>query len=188
MKIGSGCCQPSGGTHRKSQSDCQGYFSNSVIFDGKPLGEKSQETNIVQIQVVAQASELPVIDIGGTHLNLSGKPNSDTHFSGMPMLVDLTPDKNIIDASNDNKRQRTNEILTDLTNVEQSLQTTEEDVIEIYECCIEGEDGAKPCHSTTTDEQINILQAIKSKKRAVDIMNNQKRHTGLSPRGLPIFY
>ena len=40
------------------------------------------------------------------------------------MLVDILKDGNPIDASSNNKRQRTNETLTDLTNVEQYLQQT----------------------------------------------------------------
>ena len=189
VKIGSACGKPLGNTHINSQSDCQGYLSDSVIFDGKPSGEKSQETDIMQTQAVVQAGGLPGFDIGGTHLNLSGKPNNDTHLSGLPMLVDLTRDKNIIDARNNNKRQRTNETLTYLTNVEQYLQTTEEeDVIEKYECCIEEEDGAKACHSITTDEKINILRAMNSEKRAVDIMNNKLWHIGVSTRRLSTFY
>ena len=46
-KIGSGRGKPSGDTHRNSQSDRQGCLYDSVIFDGKPSGEKSQETVLV---------------------------------------------------------------------------------------------------------------------------------------------
>ena len=59
VKIGSTCGKPSGGTHINSQSDCQGYLSDSFIFDGKPSVEKPQDTNIVQTQVLAQASGIP---------------------------------------------------------------------------------------------------------------------------------
>ena len=164
-------------------------MSDRVIFDGKPSGEKYQENDIVQIQVVEQVSGLPGVDIGGTHLNLSGKPNGDIHSSGLPILVDITRDENIIDARNNNKQQRTNETLIYLTNVEKYLQSIEkEDVIEKYECFIEEECGAKVCHSITTDEKINILRAMNSEKRAVDIMNNTLWHIGVSTRKLSTFY
>ena len=68
------------------------------------------------------------------------------------MLVDLTSDANPNNASNNNKRQRTNETNTYLKNVEHYLQTTEKvDAIDKYECCIEEEDVANACHSITTD-------------------------------------
>ena len=47
-KIGSGRGKPSGDTHRNSQSDRQGCLYDSVVFDGKPFGEKSQDTVLVQ--------------------------------------------------------------------------------------------------------------------------------------------
>ena len=157
MKIGSARGKPSGDIHINSQYDRQGYLYDSAIFDGKPSGEKPQETDFVQTQVVAQASGFPGVDIGGTHLNLSGKPNGDSHLSGRPMLVDFTRYENITDASNNNKRQRTNETLTYLTNVDHYLQTVEEvDIIEKYGCCIEEEDVANACHSITTDDKNNI--------------------------------
>ena len=72
-KIGSRRGKPSGDTHRNSQSDRQGCLYDSVIFDGKPSGEKSQETVLVQTQVVAHASGPPGVESSGSHLNLSGK-------------------------------------------------------------------------------------------------------------------
>ena len=46
-KIGSRCGKPSGDIHRNYQSDRQGCLSDSVILEGKPSGEKSQETVLV---------------------------------------------------------------------------------------------------------------------------------------------
>ena len=46
-KIGSRRGKPSGDIHRNYQSDRQGCLYDSVVFDGKPSGEKSQETVVV---------------------------------------------------------------------------------------------------------------------------------------------
>ena len=96
-KIGSGRGKPSGDTHRNSQSDRQGYLSDSVIFEGKHSGEKSQETVLVQTQVFAHASGLPGEESSGLYLNSSGKPNGDINSTGLPMLVDPTPFENFIE-------------------------------------------------------------------------------------------
>ena len=47
VKIGSGCGKPLGDIYGNSQSDCQGYFSDSGHFDGKPSGNISREIAFV---------------------------------------------------------------------------------------------------------------------------------------------
>ena len=120
VKIEIACGKPLGDTHI-TPSLIAKVICPIVLSLMASLAVKSLKRHIVQTQVVAQASGLPEADIGGTHLNSSGKPNGDNHLSGRPMIVDLTSDANPNKASNNKKRQRTNETNTYLTNVEHYL-------------------------------------------------------------------
>ena len=76
-KFYSGRGKPSDDTHTNSQSDRQGRLYDSVIFEGKPSGEKSQETVVVQTQVIAHTSGPPGEESSASHHNFSGKPKGD---------------------------------------------------------------------------------------------------------------
>ena len=136
---------------------------DSFIFYGKPLGDESQETVTVKTQVVAHVRGIPEEEPSGTYLNSSGKPHGDIHSTGLPIPNDPTPDKSIIESSNNAKRQRVENNCAHQTNVEKCMKSrTEDTVAQIYECCI-GENDFKKL-----DDTISFIEGIKM-RRAMDV-------------------
>ena len=178
-KIGSGRGKPSSDIHRNSQSDRQGCLHDSVIFDGKPSGEKFQETVLVQTQVVAHASGPPGEEPSGSHLNSSGKPNGNIHSTGLPMLVDPTPFENIIE-NNNNIRQRVENDFASLTSLKQYMQTRREELIpQVYQCYIEEKDFSNKSNDPECKQYIYKMQStMKSEKKAVEVMNKKLTDLG----------